>query len=71
MPPVVPPWTAARARARSGRIEREPAGARLGMPSGRITDILNGRGSIIADTALHLSATEDHPSPRGCEPHTA
>ena len=26
----------------------------LGVPSGRITDILNGRGSITADTALRL-----------------
>lgn len=28
----------------------------LGVPSGRITDILNGRRSITADTALRLSA---------------
>ena len=27
----------------------------LGVPSGRITDILNGRRSITADTALRLS----------------
>jgi addiction module HigA family antidote len=27
----------------------------LGVPSGRITDILNGRGAITADTALRLA----------------
>ena len=35
----------------------------LGVPSGRITDILNGRRSITADTALRLGRYFGH-SPR-------
>ena len=48
-----------------GRILRRELAARdlsanrlaieLGVPSGRITDILNGRRSITADTALRLA----------------
>ena len=34
--------------------ERSAAGAQFGVPSGRITDILNGRRSITADTAVRL-----------------
>jgi addiction module HigA family antidote len=47
-----------------GRLLRRELGARslsanrlaldLGVPSGRITDILNGRRSITADTAVRL-----------------
>jgi antitoxin HigA-1 len=54
MPPVAHP----------GRLLRRELGARalsanrlaldLGVPSGRITDILNGRRSISADTAVRL-----------------
>jgi antitoxin HigA-1 len=54
MPPIVHP----------GRLLRRELGARglsanrlaldLGVPSGRITEILNGRRSITADTAVRL-----------------
>ncbi|MFI5014994.1 MAG: HigA family addiction module antitoxin [Hyphomicrobiales bacterium] len=50
--------------AHPGRFLKREVGARalsanrlaldLGVPSGRITDILNGRRSITADTALRL-----------------
>lgn len=54
MPPIVHP----------GRLLKRELGARnlsanrlaldLGVPSGRITDILNGRRGITADTAVRL-----------------
>jgi addiction module HigA family antidote len=42
------------ARARGARAKRKPAGTRPRVPSGRITDILSGRRSITADTAVRL-----------------
>jgi addiction module HigA family antidote len=52
------------AMAHPGRLLKRELGARdlsanrlaldVGVPSGRITDILNGRRSITADTALRL-----------------
>jgi antitoxin HigA-1 len=52
------------ASAHPGRLLKRELGARqlsanrlaidLGVPSGRITDILNGRRSITADTAVRL-----------------
>ncbi len=36
------------------RISANRLALDLGVPSGRITDILNGRRSITADTALRL-----------------
>jgi addiction module HigA family antidote len=53
-----------RAISRPGRLLKRELGARklsanrlsldIGVPSGRITDILNGRRSITADTAVRL-----------------
>jgi addiction module HigA family antidote len=48
------PWTAARARARSARLERSRRALDLGVPAGRITDILNGRRRVTAEVALRL-----------------
>ena len=41
-------------RARGPWPRRQPAGLDLGVPSGRIRDILHGRRSITADTAVRL-----------------
>jgi addiction module HigA family antidote len=53
MPPIVQPG-----RLLKGELEARRLSARLaldlGVPSGRITDILNSRRSITADTAVRL-----------------
>lgn len=45
---------ASSARDRGAKPERQRLALDLGVPSGRITDILNARRSITADTALRL-----------------
>src|SRR5204863_4709523 len=48
------PRTLITARTEGARAERQPARARPRCPSGRVTDILNERRSISADTAFRL-----------------
>jgi antitoxin HigA-1 len=48
------PWTAPEAGAEARGLSAARLALGLGVPSGWITDILNGRRSITADTALRL-----------------
>jgi hypothetical protein len=48
------PGTASEARARGAWAESHRLALDLGAPSGRITDILNGRRSISVDTTVRL-----------------
>ncbi|MDE2167362.1 MAG: HigA family addiction module antidote protein [Alphaproteobacteria bacterium] len=54
MPPIVHPGRLLRRELRARRLSANRLALELGVPSGRITDILNGRRSITADTAVRL-----------------
>ena len=54
MPPVVHPGRLLKRELASRGLSANRLALDLGVPSGRITDILNGRRSITADTAVRL-----------------
>jgi addiction module HigA family antidote len=54
MPPVVHPGRLLRREIEARKLSANRLALDLGVPSGRITDILNRRRSITADTAVRL-----------------
>ncbi len=54
MPPAAHPGRLLRRELKARDLSANRLALDLGVPSGRITDILNGRRSITADTALRL-----------------
>ena len=54
MPPVAHPGRLLRRELEARGISANRLALDLGVPSGRITDILNGRRAITADTAVRL-----------------
>jgi len=54
MPPVVHPGRLLRRELEARNLSANRLALDIGVPSGRITDILNGRRSITADTAVRL-----------------
>ena len=54
MPPIAHPGRLLRREMEARNLSANRLALELGVPSGRITDILNGRRSITADTALRL-----------------
>ncbi len=55
MPPVVHPGRLLKRELKARALSANRLALDLGVPSGRITDILNGRRAITADTAVRLS----------------
>ena len=55
MAPAVHPGRLLRRELTARNLSANRLAIDLGVPSGRITDILNGRRSITADTALRLA----------------
>ena len=55
MAPAVHPGRILRRETTARKLSANRLAIDLGVPSGRITDILNGRRSITADTALRLA----------------
>ena len=54
MPPVAHPGRLLKRELAARRLSANRLALDIGVPSGRITDILNGRRSITADTAVRL-----------------
>lgn len=54
MPPVVHPGRLLKRELAARRLSANRLSLDIGVPSGRVTDILNGRRSITADTAVRL-----------------
>lgn len=54
MPPVAHPGRLLKRELASRGLSANRIALAIGVPSGRITDILNGRRSISADTAVRL-----------------
>lgn len=54
MPPIAHPGRLLKRELESRGLSANRLALDLGVPSGRITDILNGRRSITADTAIRL-----------------
>lgn len=54
MPPIAHPGRFLRCELKARGLSANRLALDLGVPSGRITDILNGRRSITADTAVRL-----------------
>ena len=54
MAPVVHPGRLLKRELAARRLSANRLSLDIGVPSGRITDILNGRRSITADTAVRL-----------------
>lgn len=54
MPPIVHPGRLLRRELDARGLSANRLALDLGVPSGRVTDILNGRRSITADTAVRL-----------------
>ena len=54
MPPTVSPGRLLKHEIKARGLTANRLALALGVPSGRITDILNGRRSITADTAVRL-----------------
>ena len=54
MAPIIHPGRILRRELTARELSANRLAIDLGVPSGRITDILNGRRSITADTALRL-----------------
>jgi addiction module HigA family antidote len=54
MPPVAHPGRLLKRELASRNLSASRLALAIGVPSGRITDILNGRRSISADTAVRL-----------------
>ena len=55
MPPIAHPGRLLKRELEARGLSANRLALDLGVPSGRITDILNGRRGITADTALRLS----------------
>ncbi len=54
MPPIAHPGGLRRRELKARGMSANRLALDLGVPSGRVTDILNGRRSITADTAVRL-----------------
>jgi antitoxin HigA-1 len=54
MPPAVHPGRLLKRELTARKLSANRLALDIGVPSGRITDILNGRRSITADTAVRL-----------------
>src|SRR5271163_4253517 len=54
MPPAAHPGRLLKRELSSRKLSANRLALDIGVPSGRITDILNGRRSITADTAVRL-----------------
>jgi addiction module HigA family antidote len=54
MPPAVHPGRLLKRELNARELSANRLALDIGVPSGRITDILNGRRSITADTAVRL-----------------
>ena len=54
MPPAVHPGRLLKRELSARQLSANRLALDIGVPSGRITDILNGRRSITADTAVRL-----------------
>lgn len=54
MPPIVHPGRLLKRELQARNLSANRLALDLSVPSGRITDILNGRRSITADTAVRL-----------------
>ena len=54
MPPIVHPGRLLKRELEARTLSANRLALDLGVPSGRITDILNGRRAITADTAVRL-----------------
>jgi addiction module HigA family antidote len=54
MPPVVHPGRLLKRELNARELSANRLALDIGVPSGRVTDILNGRRSITADTAVRL-----------------
>ena len=54
MPPVAHPGRFLKRELAARKLSANRLSLDIGVPSGRITDILNGRRSITADTAVRL-----------------
>jgi addiction module HigA family antidote len=54
MPPIAHPGRVLKRELEARRVSANRLALDLGVPSGRITDILNGRRGITADTAVRL-----------------
>ena len=54
MPPVAHPGRLLRRELEARALSANRLALDLGVPSGRVTDILNGRRAITADTAVRL-----------------
>jgi len=54
MPPIAPPGRFLKRELEARGLSANRLALDLAVPSGRITDILNGRRSITADTAVRL-----------------
>ncbi len=60
MPPISHPGRLLKRELKARDLSANRLALNLGVPSGRITDILNGRLSITADTALRLGLYFDN-----------
>lgn len=54
MPPIVHPGRLLKRELQARKLSANRVALDLGVPSGRVTDILNGRRSVTADTAVRL-----------------
>ena len=54
MAPVIHPGRLLRCEMAARRLSANRLSLDIGVPSGRITDVLNGRRAITADTAVRL-----------------
>src|SRR5947199_3044265 len=54
MPPIVHPGRLLKRELTARKLSANRLSLDIGVPSGRVTDILNGRRSITADTAVRL-----------------
>jgi len=54
MPPVVHPGRFLKREMATRKLSANRLSLDIGVPSGRVTDILNGRRAITADTAVRL-----------------
>ena len=54
MPPVVHPGRFLKREMMARKLSANRLSLDIGVPSGRVTDILNGRRAITADTAVRL-----------------
>ena len=60
MPPISHPGRLLKRELKARDLSANRLALNLGVPSGRITDIINGRRSITADTALRLGLYFDN-----------